>query len=138
MKWLDETKPFLQKTLKTISSNTNTNWYVQTVDHVKNLENVNLQFFSTVEVKDGQKEYRTKGGALIFAQSFNGEIYVIITYPYVEEWITQREAEVITTVTPEDITEDFVCLQVEKFLDEMIKWQSHIQKYTPMGFRSNS
>ncbi len=63
---------------------------------------------------------------------------MIITYPYVEEWITQREAEVIATVTPEDITEDFVCLQVEKFLDEMIKWQSHIQKYTPMGFRSNS
>ncbi len=61
MKWLDETKPFLQKTLKTISSNTNTNWYVQTVDHVKNLENVNLQFFSTVEVKTVRKNTGQRG-----------------------------------------------------------------------------
>ena len=75
------------------------------------------------------------GGYLCFAQSYNGNIYVFIIYPYVEEYVGQMENKLLATHEPIEFTTDLIIGYFEKFINEMVEWE--IQDRNPIGFKLN-
>lgn len=74
----------------------------------------------------GSRAFVKKGGVITFSQAYNGQIFVIIIYPNVEEFVGESEVNVLGRYKPEDITEEFIFAKVEKFLEEMTKWETSI------------
>ncbi|GAB4044801.1 hypothetical protein [Spirosoma jeollabukense] len=139
--WQDTTKPRLIEVLTSIQNEVKIGWLVQTVSQITNLENINIQFGAQKSgitkndnINQSYRHFVKQGASLLFGQTANGEIAVVVTYPFIEEWVTQKPAEVIDRVPPHSITEDFIRLQVEKFLDEMIKWENSDASHSKIGF----
>ena len=127
--WAEKTKPLLQQTLKQIASEYPIGWHVQTLDWDKNLEGVNITFGPTnsgikTRTETSVKAYTKHGGTIVFSQAYNGEVFVIILYPHVDEFVGQSEHKVLGRFAPTDITETFIVKQVSEFLDEMVKWEN--------------
>ncbi|MDO8930075.1 MAG: hypothetical protein Q7W54_13955 [Bacteroidota bacterium] len=64
-----------------------------------------------------------KGGTIAFSQAYNGEVFVIIIYPFVDKFVSQAENKLLGKFKPETISEDFIVSKVSIFIDEMIKWE---------------
>ncbi|WP_020599426.1 hypothetical protein [Spirosoma panaciterrae] len=139
--WQEVAKPLLIKTLSSVAEEVKIGWIIQTVTAIKNLENVNIQFLSQPSgirkddnINHSHRHYSKEGASLMFAQTVNGEILVVVTYPFIEEWIAEKEPETIAFVSPNQITENFILAQVERFLDEMIKWEKSDSVQSRIGF----
>jgi len=140
--WDKQTKDLIYSILSTIKGHANLDMQVQKVPGGKNMEAVNLQFNKSSSGLVENAGHSTKvfvkyGGYIAFSQAYNGDIWVIMAYPYVEEFVSQKEHEVLDKVAPENITEDYIIDKVEHFLDRMTEWETGKFQTEAIGFKSN-
>ena len=137
--WINKIKPLLIETLYKIKDSFDLGWQVQILNDVKNSEGVNITFefsrsgFVRTTTKT-IRSYLKKGGTIVFSQAYNGEIFVIILYPYVEEFVSESKNKLLGKFDPQIIDEGFIIEKVATFLDEMIKWEKSTY-YNRVGFK---
>ena len=137
--WTNVTKPLLRDTLRSIKSKFDLDWNTYVMDGTTNSEGVNLTFGNSASgiferTEKGIKGFSKRGGTLAFSQAYNGDIFIIIIYPSVDELVIPVENQkLVLKVTPEKIDEGFVYEQVANFLNEMTLWESS-SAYNPIGF----
>lgn len=137
--WTKGAKEILINTLKSVIAHYKLKAEVQEINLYKNYEAVNLTFGNirsgiTKEKPNEIRHFNKFGGTLSFSQSYNGNIDIIILYPHIEEITTLTEKEVITQISPEELSESFIFKQVDKFLTELINWEKSPQVPT-VGYR---
>ena len=126
--WQDETKPLLVKVLGEITDGVSLELLVQVVDSKVNHESVNIQFKSkpsgiSEKTEKLVKAYIKWGGVLAFSQAYNGEIHIVIFYPYVDEIVIQHKHTLLIRIEPDKISEEFIYARVNDFLTEMLNWE---------------
>ncbi len=127
--WANVSKALIFDVLTKVQSAADLDWQVKKAETVKNLEAVSISFnkrpSGIVEVTPtAEKDTLKHGGALIFTQSYNGQVFIIHTYPYVEHWVGQTENKLIDKVDPVQIDEDYILRHVAQFLQEMSQWEN--------------
>jgi hypothetical protein len=137
--WTNLTKPLLRDTLKNIKLKFDLDWNTYVMDNITNSEGVNITFGNSSSgiyerTETGHKSYSKRGGTLTFSQAYNGDIFIIILYPSVDELVIPVENQkLVSIVLPEIITEEFIYEQVQNFLNEMTLWESS-SSHKPIGF----
>lgn len=126
--WQTKTKSLLAETLTKITTQYPIGLHVQILDWTKNSEGVNITFNPkpsgiSERTDKSEKRYMKEGGTITFSQAYNGEVFVIIIYPFVDKFVSQAENKLLGKYKPETITEDFIISKVSIFIDEMIKWE---------------
>tara|TARA_R110002124_G_scaffold87407_1_gene224983 strand:+ start:12869 stop:13363 length:495 start_codon:yes stop_codon:yes gene_type:complete len=126
--WRNETKPLLLVTLNTIVNKYAIGWKVQELNWIQNSEAVNITFESfpeeLIDCTNRIPAYRfIPGGALVFSQTYSGDVYIFVMFPEVEGIPSERNTVEIGAFKPSEITEKSVVENVDEFLKEMIKWE---------------
>ena len=126
--WNTITKPLLLKTLKTIAKKYPIGWKVQELNWIHNSEAVNISFESfPEELMDCTNlipAYQfIPGGALVFSQTYSGDVYVFVLFPEVDGVPAENNLVEFGSVRPEEITEKIIIEKVDDFLKEMIQWE---------------
>jgi hypothetical protein len=144
--WKTETKDKIIEILTLIQNSFKFDWHIQRLEQIENYQTINIncnnQSSGMVEtIIDNEtgkpkkfKAYVKYGGYLAYCQSYNGKINVIIGFPYIEEWVTQKDAEVIATIEPNQMTEEMISQHVIKFLQTMTEWEG--MDRPPIGFKN--
>lgn len=78
------------------------------------------------------KQFTKTEGYLSFNQVYNGQIVVVINYPYIEDKVSQRGAAVNGYYEPKDLTTNTIIGIVADFFDAMTKWENETRQ--PIGF----
>ena len=126
--WRTTTKPLLLKTLKAITAIYDLGWKVQELNWIHNNEAVNISFDSfPAELIDCTNRIPAfqfiPGGALVFSESYNGQVYVFILFPEVDGAQVENAMVKLGIFNPNDITEKLIVEKVDDFLKEMINWE---------------
>jgi hypothetical protein len=126
--WNTKTKSRILKTLQAIAKHYTIGWKVQELSWIGTNEAVNITFDSfPKELIDCTNQIPTyqfiQGGALIFSQSYSGDVHVFVLFPYVEHIPTENSNIELEFYNPKDITEKLIIEKVDEFLKEMIKWE---------------
>lgn len=126
--WKTNTKTLLIKTLKTIVKLYDIGWKVQELSWIHNNEAVNITFDSfPEELMNCTNQIPAfqflPGGALIFSQSYNGDIYIFMLFPEIENTPHENNMIELGIYAPETLTEKLIVEKVDKFLREMIQWE---------------
>jgi len=126
--WQNKTKNLISNTLKAICKQYDVGWKVQELNWIGANEAVNITFDSfPKELMDCTNQIPTyqfiQGGALIFSQSYSGDIHTFILFPYVEQIPIENSSIELEIYSPKDITEKLIIEKVDDFLKEMIKWE---------------
>ncbi len=126
--WETKTKTLIAKLLKRIAETYNLGWQVQELNWIGNNEAVNITFDSfppdLIEKTNQIPSFQfIQGGALVFSQSYSGDIYVFILYPIVTEVAPDNSSMDLGVYNPKVINEKLVVEKVDEFLKEMIKWE---------------
>jgi hypothetical protein len=64
-----------------------------------------------------------QGGALVFSESYTGDVHTFILFPYVEQISLENSSIELEIYSPDDITKKLIIEKVDDFLKEMIKWE---------------
>ncbi|WP_106790897.1 hypothetical protein [Aquimarina sp. Aq78] len=128
MLWKNKTKDILLKTLQGIVQQYDIGWKVQELSWIHNNEAINITFDSfpqeLIDCTNLIPAYQfLPGGALIFSQSYNGDIYVFMLFPEIENKPQENNMIELGVYTPESITQKFIIEKVDEFLKEIIKWE---------------
>ncbi len=126
--WKTKTRDLLIKTLQTTVQQYDIGWKVQELSWIHNNEAVNITFDSfpseLIDCTNLIPAYQfLPGGALIFSQAYNGDIYVFMMFPEIENTSQENNVIELGQYTPESITEKLIVEKVDQFLKEMIKWE---------------
>ena len=126
--WTKKTKTLLIKTLNAVVKKYNIGWRVQELSWMNTNEAVNITFDSfppeLLATTNKIPSYQfIQGGALVFAESYSGDINVFILYPYIENLEDRSNEKEFNTYTPNSITEKLILEKVDEFLKEMIEWE---------------
>ncbi len=126
--WKNTTKNILLKTLQGIVKQFDIGWKVQELSWIRNNEAVNITFDSfppeMIDCTNLIPAYQfLPGGALIFSQSYNGDIYVFMLFPEIDNTPQENNLVELGQYTPEMITEKLIVEKVDEFLKEMIRWE---------------
>jgi len=126
--WETKTKTLIAKLLIRIAETYNLGWQVQELNWIGNNEAVNITFDSfppdLIEKTNQIPSFQfIQGGALVFSQSYSGDIYVFILYPIVTEVAPDNSSMDLGVYNPKAINEKLVVEKVDEFLKEMIKWE---------------
>lgn len=127
--WKKYTRNLLLKTLDSIVKQYDIGWRVQELSWINTNEAVNITFDSfppdLIEKTNQIPTYQfIQGGALVFSQSYNGDVNVFILFP-----IPDYNSENMSTDTdldiyaPQNITEKVIVEKVDEFLKRMIEWE---------------
>ena len=150
--WNESVKQLLIDTISQIVSKHAIGWSMELMGSSTNVEGVTLTFGdiiigveptinepisenATVNAENVEVKYYTKHeGTLAFSQAYNGDIFIIIVYPTIEEIINPRDTQKLEMrVDPSRITAEFIEHQVANYLDEIVKWESS-PLYNDIGF----
>ena len=138
--WEEISKLLIIETLKAITKKYEIGWKVQELNWINNNEAVNITFNSfPKELIDCTNQIPTyqfvTGGALVFSQSYSGDVYVFILFPFIDNLPLETNTLELGMYTPQEITNKLIVEKVDEFLKEMIKWEvpSHRNK---MGFQN--
>ncbi|EZH74809.1 hypothetical protein ATO12_08705 [Aquimarina atlantica] len=128
MLWKNKTKDILLKTLQGIVQQYDIGWKVQELSWIHNNEAINITFDSfpqeLIDCTNLIPAYQfLPGGALIFSQSYNGDIYVFMLFPEIENKPQENSMIELGVYAPESITQKFIIEKVDEFLKEIIKWE---------------
>ena len=126
--WKSKTKDLLLKTLNKIVNQYNIGWRVQELSWINTNEavNITLDSFPPELIKKTNKipSYQfIKGGALVFSQSYSGNITIFTLFPYIENTPDISTDTDLEVYTPEAIDEKLIIEKVDEFLKEMIQWE---------------
>ncbi|MEB3347673.1 hypothetical protein U6A24_19505 [Aquimarina gracilis] len=128
MLWKNTTKNVLLKTLKEIAKQYDIGWKVQELNWIRNNEAVNITFDSfppeMIDCTNLIPAYQfLPGGALIFSQSYNGDVFIFMILPEIENTPRDNNLKELGQYTPDMITEKMIVEKVDEFLKEMIRWE---------------
>jgi hypothetical protein len=138
IQWESITKKLIIRVLKNTAKNYNIGWKVQELNWIYNNEAVNIIFDSfpsdLIDFTNKVPTYQfIQGGALVFSQSYSGDVYVLVLFPYLEQLQIENRSVELGFYNPADITEKLIVEKVDEFLKEMIKWE--VPSYrTTLGF----
>ncbi len=126
--WQSDTKPLLVKVLNRVKDEIGLDLIVQTIDARINHESVHIQFKSKpsgISEKNGKglKAYIKWGGGLTFNQMYNGEVHILVTYPFIDELVPPSKRMLLVRIGPDKISEEYIHARVNNFLDEMLNWE---------------
>ena len=126
--WKDITKNLISNTLKAICKQYDIGWKVQELNWIGNNEAINITFDSFPgELMDCTNQIPTyqfiQGGALVFSQSYTGNVHTLILFPYVEQIPIENGSMELEVYSPKEITKKLIIEKVDDFLKEMIKWE---------------
>ncbi len=126
--WETKTKTLITKTLQAIAKQYNIGWKVQELNWIHNNEAVNITFDSfPAELMNCTNKIPAfqflPGAALVFSQSYNGDVYVFILFPIVDNMPLENSTIDLGILNPIEITEKLIVEKVDEFLKEMIKWE---------------
>lgn len=140
--WINTTKQILLKTLNDIVKKYSIGWRVQELNWIGSNEAINITFDSfPPELIDKTNLIPSfqfiKGCALIFSQSYNGEVHIIILFPIIDKMQMENPTINLGIFDPQEIDERLIIEKVDDFLKEMIKWEIPIEK-KQLGFVNES
>lgn len=126
--WETKTKALISTLLKRIADTYKVGWQVQELNWIGTNEAVNITFDSfPPELIDRTNKIPSyqfiQGGALVFSESYSGDVYVFILYPIVAEIPAENSSKELGVYNPKAINEKLVVEKVDEFLKEMIKWE---------------
>ena len=138
IKWSEHAKPLLLKTLKTIAEIHAIGWKVQELNWIHNSEAINISFESfPEELMDCTNLIPTfqfiPGGALVFSQTYNGDVYVFVLFPEIDGMPIENNMIEFGLMAPSEISEKIIIEKVDEFLKEMIQWEVPNKK-AKMGY----
>ena len=136
--WKTTTKNLLLTTLNSIVDTYNIGWRVQELSWISSNEAINITLDSfppeLIEKTNQIPSYQfIQGCALIFSQSYNGEVHVVILFPIIDSTQLDDSSINLGIYDPQEITEKLIIEKVDEFLKEMIKWEIPIEK-KQLGF----
>ena len=136
--WEEKTKPLLRDTLHEIAKTFSLGWKVQELDWIHNDDAINITFDSfPAELVDCTNKIPAfqfiPGAALVFSQSYNGQVFVFVLYPQIETEQVDTGMIKLGAFTPQEITRKLIIEKVDAFLKEMINWEVPSLK-TKLGF----
>ena len=139
--WGSQTKKLLMDTLTKIVEKYDIGWRVQELSWINYNEAVNITFDSfppaLIEKTNLIPSYQfVQGGALVFSQSYSGDVYVFIVFPQLDNAMLDPNKVEYGMFQPKDITEKLIIQKVDVFLKEMIDWEVPEIKKTKVGFQS--
>jgi hypothetical protein len=126
--WKTTLKGLIRDTLNTIVGRYNIGWKVQELSWIYTNEAVNISFDSfppeLIDCTNRVPAYQfIPGGSLVFSQTYNGDISIVILFPYIESKPAEDDILELGIYNPGDITEKFIVEKVDEFLKEMIRWE---------------
>ncbi len=126
--WETSIKKLLVTTLSSIVKQFNIGWNVQQLNWINNNEAVNIIFESfPPELIISTNKIPTyqfiPGAALVFSQSYNGDVFVFILFPIIENIPIENSTIDLGILNPKEINEKLIVEKVDEFLKEMIKWE---------------
>ncbi|ARV15824.1 hypothetical protein [Polaribacter sp. SA4-12] len=139
--WENSTKKLIIKTLKNTAKNYSIGWKVQELNWIYNNEAVNIIFDSfpsdLIDCTNKIPAYQfIQGGALVFSQSYSGDVYVLVLFPFVDQLQLENTSLDLGVYNPTEITVKLIVEKVDEFLKEMIKWE--VPSYrAKLGFQHN-
>lgn len=136
--WKTKTKNLLLKTLNSIVEKYDIGWRVQELSWINTNEAVNITFDSfppdLIEKTNQIPTYQfIQGGALIFSQSYSGDVNIFMLFPILENSSDSSSDDGLVIYTPENIDEKLIIEKVDEFLKKMIQWEIPIIK-NKVGF----
>ncbi len=139
--WNESTQALLSTTLKELKAKGGLDMQVQDFKLGDNFNFVNIMFNKShsglvVRLANSTEVKVKKGGALIFSQAYNGDVFVVITYPSVEDHIPEKDPKQIDRIAPEKITKEYIYRQFCKFMDEMTMWERGLPNMQKIGFKT--
>lgn len=126
--WETTTKTLISDTLKAICKRYDIGWKVQELTWIGTNEAINITFDSfpkeLIDCTNQIPAYQfIIGGALVFSQSYSGDVHTFILFPYLEQIPIENSSVELDTYDPKVITEKLIIEKVDEFLKEMIKWE---------------
>lgn len=126
--WHTKTKGLISNTLKAVCKQYDIGWKVQELNWIGTNEAINITFDSfpkaLIDCTNQIPAYQfIQGGALVFSQSYSGDVHTFILFPYVEQIPLENSSIELEVYNPDAITEKIVIEKVDEFLKEMIKWE---------------
>ena len=136
--WQNKTKALISNTLKAICNQYDIGWKVQELNWIGTNEAVNISFDSfpreLIDCTNQIPAYQfVQGGALIFSQSYSGDVHTFILFPYIEQIPLENSSIELDVFNPKHITKKVIIEKVDEFLKEMIKWEVPNTK-TKLGY----
>ena len=136
--WKTTTKNVLLKTLNAIVNKYDIGWRVQELSWISSNEAVNITLDSfPLELVEKTNKIPTyqfiQGRALLFSQSYNGEVHVVIIFPLIDTMQPDDSTFNLGIYDPQEINEKVIIEKVDEFLKEMIKWEIPDEK-KQLGF----
>lgn len=136
--WKNQVKILLSKTLNNIVKKYNIGWCVQELNWIGTNDAVNITLNSfppeLIEKTNQIPEYQfIQGAALVFFQSYNGNVHINILYPLIDQIQIDESSIKLGIYDPKDITEKLIVEMVDEFLKEIIKWEVPSEK-RKLGF----
>ena len=137
--WETKTKAVISKILKQVAKTYKIGWQVQELNWIGTNEAVNITFDSfppeLIEKTNKIPSYQfIQGGALVFSESYSGDVYVFILYPIVAEIPSENSSMDLGVYNPKDVNEKLVVEKVDEFLKQIIKWELPTFR-TKLGFQ---
>ncbi len=131
--WKSEVKTLLRNTLNAIVEKYKIGWRVQELDWIGAKDAINIIFDSLpVELIEQTNELANyqflQGGALVFSQSYNGNVVITILFPLNDQTSLEDSSMELGVYNPKDISEKLIVEKVDEFLKEIIKWEVPNQK----------
>ncbi|MFY0630102.1 MAG: hypothetical protein JXR05_06950 [Flavobacteriaceae bacterium] len=129
-RWESDTKNQIITSLTNINKQFDLDWKFEINDNIKNRESISLSFNNTSSGlldKDINQtlNYEKIGGSLTFSQSYNGLIYIIITYPKIENILEcEPKSKLLKTMEPKVIAGQTIRQNVTEFLKETTSWEN--------------
>ena len=126
--WKETTKPLIIKILKSIVETYDLGWNVQQLQWLQSSEAVNITFDSfpseLVDCTNLIPAFQfTAGGALVFSQSHNSDVFIFILYPENPQVPVEENLMELGNFVPQEVTEKLIVEKVDEFLKEIIKWE---------------
>ena len=126
--WETNTKKLLLKTLNSVVKQYDIGWRVQELSWINTNEAVNITFDSfppdLITKTNLLPTYQfIQGGALVFSQSYSGDINVFMLFP-LPDLLTETESDTdLATYSPQKLTEKIILEKIDEFLKKMIEWE---------------
>ena len=126
--WNEYSRPLIVSTLKEVVSSYKLGWKVQELDWIYNNEAVNITFDSfPLDLIDSTNKIPAfqfiPGAALVFSQSYNGQVFVFVLFPEIETVEVDTTMVKMGIFSPQEITRKLIIEKVDTFLKEMINWE---------------
>jgi hypothetical protein len=126
--WQEKTKTILTNTLNDVTSKYAIGWTVQELNWIQSNEAINITFdaFPAEFMEQTNKipSYQfIQGGTLVFTQSYNGDVQVILLFPIVENTTPETSSMELGIYNPKEINEKLIIEKVDEFLKEMTLWE---------------